>query len=61
MNPSSIHGVSDVSEVAAATVRPLASRFALSMTPADATPDGSYDMRADDTGTWRRDTEDRDT
>ncbi len=40
-------------------VEVFASRFAVDGTPV--TPRGSYDIRNDDTGTYRRDTEDNDT
>jgi hypothetical protein len=39
----------------------FASRFIVAERPAEVTPVGSLDMRNDDTGTWRQDTEDRDT
>jgi hypothetical protein len=42
-------------------VEVFAARFRVAARPADVTPRGSYEIGNDDTGTWRQDTEDRDT
>jgi hypothetical protein len=51
--------VTEEAERPVLTVDPFAARFEVEAQYI--TPSGSYDIRADDTGTWRRDTEDRDT